>query len=150
MTVALGRPSRYAAQWATLGSQQERADGLLGRPVSADTLRLCGGIPHRLGHPHGIAQLARLASKNHAVASMLIRDLPDELGELHGVTLADVGGRADREPGGLPRRLWEHPARELLHLLRGGRTEVQSPDAAALLAELRVALEEVEIPEHYR
>jgi hypothetical protein len=109
-----------------------------------------GGIEHRLSHPHSIARPASRASKNQAVASMLIRDLPDELGEPDDVTLADILGPTDGESGGLPRRLWERPARELLHLLRGGRTEVQSPEAAALLGDLRAALEEVEIAERYR
>jgi len=81
---------------------------------------------------------------------MLIRDLPDELGEPGEGTVADVLGRMDGESRGLPRRLWERPAHELLHLLRGGRTEVQSLEAAGLLGELRAALEEVEIPERYR
>jgi hypothetical protein len=81
---------------------------------------------------------------------MLIRDLPDELGRPDGVTLADAVGRTDRDYGALPRRLWEHPARELLHLLHGGRSEVQSPEAAALLDDLRAALEEVEVPERFR
>jgi hypothetical protein len=81
---------------------------------------------------------------------MLIRDRPDELGEPGDVSVTDALGPMAGESRGLPRRLWEWPARELLHLLRGGRAEVQSPEAAELLSDLRAALAEVEIPERAR
>jgi len=77
---------------------------------------------------------------------MLIRDRPDELGEPGAVSVTDALGPMAGESRGLPRRLWEWPARELLHLLRGGRAEVQSPEAEELLSDLRAALAEVEFP----
>jgi hypothetical protein len=80
---------------------------------------------------------------------MRIRDLPKELGEPDHVVLADTLERMETPSLVLTRRLWERPARDLLHLLRGGRTEVHSPEAAALLGDLRAALEEIEIPERY-
>jgi hypothetical protein len=48
------------------------------------------------------------------------------------------------------RRIWEQPARELLRWLRAGHVEVQSPEAAVLLGDLRSALEDAEVPEQYR
>ena len=77
---------------------------------------------------------------------MLIRDRPDELGEPGDVSVTDALGPMAGSLAGCHAACGSGPPANSLHLLRGGRAEVQSPEAEELLSDLRAALAEVEFP----